>query len=439
GEVKEYTSPGEAKESVEDTPLAAVDELNDDSFYRVATARHAYDTSSAGMLLDYNGITMIYSTFNGCISEFLEKMGCTTYSATQLLGLNNRTFLSALASVKYYSCYDDHTRPLPYGYEDILHTTVNGRETTVSENQFALPLGYTYTNAISEEELEEYSVLERQEVMMQEVVLNDDPDGLAGESSAEITRQKLDILSVDQNGVFLTDHALTAKKTDEDSKYYEITLHFDGQADTETYLVLNHAFLEGDMTENAITLEMKLEDNSLSYRFAADDDRYGSGQEDYVFNLGYHEEPVTSCTIRMSRQGQIQFDSLELYAQPMDNMQQYTDALTEDVLENVEMDTNRVSGTVSLEQDKILVLSIPYQNGWTAYVDGKETKLQRANYMYMALPLSEGDHTIELTFEIPGMKYALVIMAGAVVLFIILCMMRWIRNRKKRKVNSQER
>ena len=66
--------------------------------------------------------------------------------------------------------------------------------------------------------------------------------------------------------------------------------------------------------------------------------------------------------------------------------------MTEDVLEDVTVGEDEVTGNISLDEDKYLVLSIPYQKGWTAYVDGEETELLRANYMYMALPLSAGEH-----------------------------------------------
>jgi hypothetical protein len=53
--------------------------------------------------------------------------------------------------------------------------------------------------------------------------------------------------------------------------------------------------------------------------------------------------------------------------------------------------------------------------------------------MYMALSLEAGEHTIELTYEIPGVRYALVIMPGAFLLFMLLCIVSWI---KKKRNNS---
>ena len=429
---KEYTVPGEAQEKAENSPLVAVKEVEDESFYRVASPKLDYSTISSSAMLDYNGITTFSSALNGSILEYLEAMGSTSYSVTQLMGLNNRAFMNELASVKYYAYYENPGRTLPYGYEEVLHTQVNGRETIVCENKYALPLGYTYSSSITREELEQYDVLERQEVLMQNVLLESSES--SGLVDPRITLEPIEVTKMQSDGVLVTENALVCEEAGGSVK-----LKFESLPNSETYLVLKNAVLEGDMSENPINIGFRTKGNKLSYKFRSEDDRYKSGQQDYVFNLGYHQDAVSSCKIIMDRAGVIRYDSLELYSQPMDQMETYTESLTEDVLENVEIGTNTVSGSISLGEDKTLVLSIPYQNGWTAYVDGKEVKLQRANYMYMALPLTAGDHTVELTFAIPGVKYALVIMVAAVVLFIVLCIVTWIRKRKRKQKNSQER
>lgn len=458
----EYTAPGEAMETVQNTPLIAVEEVGDDSFYRVGSPKLSYYTISSSIMFDYNSIYMFNSTMNGSIMEYLEKMGVSGYSATQFMGFNNRQFMNELAAVKYYAYYANNKAAIPAGFEEVLRTEANGKETVISENRYALPLGYTYTDAITEEELEQYDVHERQEVLMQKVMLDDAEaiDSLQKPQGEDLvlTAQPLKISSVKEKGIRLTETALIAgdgqisngmkavygqeNETDnEDSASgntkYKLKVKFKKyQPKSELYVVLKNAFIEGDMSETSIKLTFEVEGAQYGFKFRPDDDRYGSQQQDYVFNLGYYEDAVKAFTLEMDREGTVQFDSLELYCQPMDNLEQYTQALTEDILENVVIDTNCVSGDITLEEDKILVLSIPYQNGWTAYVDGEPVKLQRANYMYMALPLEAGNHTIKLTFAIPGIKYALVIMPGAVVLFIILCFVTWLYRRKKGKMQS---
>ena len=62
-----------------------------------------------------------------------------------------------------------------------------------------------------------------------------------------------------------------------------------------------------------------------------------------------------------------------------------------DHLVNEQIETNRVSGDITLEDTKILCLAIPWDGGWTAYVDGEKQPLLKANYMFGALVLPEGE------------------------------------------------
>ncbi|MEQ8189505.1 MAG: YfhO family protein [Candidatus Eremiobacterota bacterium] len=54
---------------------------------------------------------------------------------------------------------------------------------------------------------------------------------------------------------------------------------------------------------------------------------------------------------------------------------------------------------VSPEQSCWLFLSEIYYPGWKAFVDGKERKVYRANYMFRAIELKQGDNTVEFYFS----------------------------------------
>ena len=426
-EIDAYKKNGKTEKAILQTPLTALDQIEDDSFYRSAETQLSYLASSASLLQDFYPITMVNSTLNSSISEYLEKMGCTSYSVTQLKGLDNRAYLNALAAVKYYGRYEDQNT-FPYGYEVVAEKETKNRTSILAENQYALPIGYTYSDAVSEEALEQYEVTERQEVMMQNVVLHEAEKEAA--SQVNITGKRIKLESCEEKGIQYSEQAFTAQG---DRKKYRLDLNFKGLEHAETYLVFKNAKAAGETEDYAVTLTAKAGGNQTSYKFQAENYRYATGQQDYVLNLGYFEEALTSCSIWMDAEGTLCFDEFYIYCQPMDDMEAYTKARKEQVLENVEIDTNRVSGTISLPEEKYLVLSIPYQKGWTAYVDGQKAELLQANYMYMALELDAGEHTVELTFEIPAVKYALVIMAGSVVLFTVLCLAAFVKGKIKKK------
>lgn len=61
-----------------------------------------------------------------------------------------------------------------------------------------------------------------------------------------------------------------------------------------------------------------------------------------------------------------------------------------------------------------------YDKGWKAFVDGKETKILRANYVLRALPLSTGSHEIKFSFEPKSYQTGNAIMLICSVLVLIL-------------------
>lgn len=118
----------------------------------------------------------------------------------------------------------------------------------------------------------------------------------------------------------------------------------------------------------------------------------------------------------------------------MDDYETYIDRLTENALENVDISSNTITGNISVDREKLLVLSIPYQKGWTAYIDGKKADIKKANLMYCGLDLKPGDHEIRLEFERPGIKASLCISALGIVIFIIALIIR--RRRIRMMVSS---
>lgn len=63
----------------------------------------------------------------------------------------------------------------------------------------------------------------------------------------------------------------------------------------------------------------------------------------------------------------------------------------------------RVEGTYNAEKQTDLVLSIPYNKGWSATIDGKEVALSPAFGGGMSqIQVPEGSHRIEMRFQSPG-------------------------------------
>lgn len=100
------------------------------------------------------------------------------------------------------------------------------------------------------------------------------------------------------------------------------------------------------------------------------------------------------------------------------------DKLREHQLENVIASGNRLSGDVSAAEDGILLLTIPYDQSWTCYVDGEKTEPEMIGSCLLGIPVSAGDHKIRMVYVPVGFKEGLLATFACVVLLILSLVLR---------------
>lgn len=88
-----------------------------------------------------------------------------------------------------------------------------------------------------------------------------------------------------------------------------------------------------------------------------------------------------------------------------------------------------VTGSVHAEADGYALFMIPYEKGWSLTIDGEKAELLRGDIGFLACEVPEGDHTILLTFEAPGLKAGTI---GSVLFWILFAQSRLLIIRKNK-------
>ncbi|MCR5294304.1 MAG: YfhO family protein [Lachnospiraceae bacterium] len=70
---------------------------------------------------------------------------------------------------------------------------------------------------------------------------------------------------------------------------------------------------------------------------------------------------------------------------------------------------DRVSGTVSAAEDGLLFIAIPYEQGWSVYIDGKKAEKLKGNEGFTAVEVPQGAHTFEMKYLVPGLLKGLLL------------------------------
>ena len=92
-----------------------------------------------------------------------------------------------------------------------------------------------------------------------------------------------------------------------------------------------------------------------------------------------------------------------------------------------------VTGSVHAEADGYALFMIPYEKGWSLTIDGEKAELLRGDIGFLACEVPEGDHTILLTFEAPGLKAGTI---GSVLFWILFAQSRLLIIRKNKTIYS---
>ena len=85
--------------------------------------------------------------------------------------------------------------------------------------------------------------------------------------------------------------------------------------------------------------------------------------------------------------------------------------------------TNYLSGEIAADQESVLYLPIPCRKGWKVFVDGASVIPISVNGGFLGIPLTAGEHVIELNYLTPGLKHGMIASAAGTLLFILILAM----------------
>lgn len=434
---------------------------SDKSFYRYTGDNVECNEE---LLAHMSGSSFYWSLQNPNVAQYVTETEQPVENSYRYNRLNTSAALNTLTGVKYYAATKS-TTTLPYGF-----TPLQGK---IYQSGNALPLGYTYDSAITRADYEKLSSLEKQQAMLQGVVLDSVPTGTA-QATLSFTDKSLPYtITADKNV------AIDGKKIHVYDKGAKVTLHFNGTPNSETYLRMGLR----NYTDYPAYTYYKTQENDPLHRYSTDKwNKKDDSQKAYVrrkarsfkvpssltlqytahtadgaaltpqstvtctqthlrfegykvqmVNTGYSKEAKTDITVTFDARGIYDFSTLEVLEQSMTDTNRQVAKLAENTLENIQIGTDTVDGTVTLDRSKILLLTIPYCDGWTATIDGKEARLLQANTMFSALALEPGEHTIHLTYRTPHLKAGLAVSVLGFAAFGATLLCTEVKKRKERK------
>ncbi|MCM1045786.1 MAG: YfhO family protein [Candidatus Gastranaerophilales bacterium] len=314
----------------------------DDGFYRME--KFTRKTKNDGTLAAYPTASLFSSTMNSSVMDMYRMLGMR--NSKVYYGFDGATPLaSALLNVNYMFGESDK-------YENPLYTLMtNSNEVYLYENQATLPFGYVAPVGF------DFAEEGGNPILVQNRIVSG--LGVAPPLFVRVSSQSQgdDVcLSAEQDGLYYA--LLTTggtKKVDVVGGELELESYSDLKADSILYLGY---LMKGDK----ITL-----------------------------TNGDEEDETPKITVNVYRLNE-------------KALTQALAALSERHLENVAYDSSSVSGEITLTEAGRLILSVPYEKGWTVLVNGEETPCELFGGCLIALDLEPGSYRVELR-NVPAGKY----------------------------------
>ena len=149
----------------------------------------------------------------------------------------------------------------------------------------------------------------------------------------------------------------------------------------------------------------------------------------YVIN-GTNESDMADFTVTLKETQKNSTVRAEVYTCANDAYQKVIDKLSESQLTDVQVSGSHVSGKVDAKEAGTLLLTIPYDTGWTIQVDGKETESYSVGKALTGIHLEEGAHTITMRYIPQGFREGAALSMLSLILFLLSVLLGKKREKK---------
>ena len=344
-------------------------------------------------------------------------------------GLDDRTALLELSGVKYYTKEANDISSVPFGFA--YDEELSDDRFSAYKNEYALPVCYTFRNYISRKQFESLNAIQRMDAVLQGAVLDETTsNGIPRkieEAAVKSGAYQLEYEIQQHEGILLTDHMIST-----DEAGHHIVLLADIPENTEIYLQIEG--IEIVKPEFGI-IDVSRTNWKQGFRIIKRgritnlSDSWPVKREGITFNLGTGSAGKNKIRLFLRSSCEYQYDSIKLWAVPMDAYLQQAEALQANAAEDVRVSGKRISATVDIPDSRILQIAVPYSIGWNCHIDGKEADILRSDGLYMAVIVPEGRHEIVLRYKTPYLRAGLII--SLLTLLVLLGVCGW--NIKKKK------
>ena len=378
--------------------IQTVIDKNDDSlFYRseLTDLRTRMDPC----WYDYNGVSVFSSMAYEKVANLQKDIGLYGNQINSYTYNPQTPIYNSMFGIKYI--YDRNNLISEGTYYDLVDSNSTY---SVYENRYSLNIAYPVSDNIFDWDTSSYSnPVDAQEIFF------DYATGVEGlyNRTKDYEFEYINIYELDDNDKLFDNFNLyKINDTEDSSAVINLTTNSDGHM----YIYLYSRNLDHvTVSSSVINTSMNVNDG-------------------YILDLGYYNAGEI-IRIEMPLKEDASYANVDFVAFTIneDKFIEGYNKLQSGQMEYTKFTDTEIEGIFVAEENEILFTSIPYDEGWSVYIDGKEVSEEniiRNSDALLGIKVSSGEHNISLKYSIPGLKIASIISLVFVISLIILYILK---------------
>lgn len=371
---------------------------NFDNIYRTD-----YDTYHK--IINYSDATSLYtttfysSTYNNIYKDIYIDIFNNNFENTCMLIFqgHDNLFFKKFMGVKYILTNYN----VPYGYKKVSEYN----DVNLYQNDNVYSLGFVLDSLISYDDYNKLSFIEKLLAYQNNIIINSGGNN----SDLDLYYEKVEL---DYN-VKSMENIIINKDKDHyiiDSLYKgNLTLSLNKLLKNKTLVIRFNVNNDAATNRSIIINNIK---NSLTHK----NSKYYNNNKSFDYVISSNDI-INELNIEFYK-GIYDISDIEIYA--VDNTFFDRNNATPLEIDFAKTKGDNIYGSINLKKAGYFIFTIPYDKGYTIYVDNKEVEIEKVSGGFIGFKIDEGYHDIHLTFEAPYARIGRIISLFGIVILIIL-------------------
>lgn len=162
-----------------------------------------------------------------------------------------------------------------------------------------------------------------------------------------------------------------------------------------------------------------------------EEEEFGDLKRGSIMWLGYLEKDQTVTLTNGNKEDETPKISAEVYLLDEEALRGALDVLSARHVEGVAWGDDAISGKITLEEPGRLILSVPYEDGWTIRLNGEDTEGELFGGCLVALDLEPGQYEIEMEYRAAGANAGIAVSLVSIAVFVSIVAIQRRQGRRK--------